>query len=130
MFPLLPFPSPREVVLFALVLSRVAGIFTAIPVFGGRRLPLRIRIITMVTITLVCFPILALTPPEMPSDVFALALLLLRELMVGITLSFITQIIFSAVEFSGQIIGLQMGFSLSSIIDPANGNQSQIMSVM
>ena len=130
MFPLLPFPSPREVVLFALVLSRVAGIFTAIPVFGGRRLPLRIRVITVVTITLVCFPILALTPPEMPSDVFALALLVLRELMIGITLSFITQIIFSAVEFSGHIIGMQMGFTLSSIIDPANGTQTQIMSVM
>src|SRR5690242_13990600 len=110
MFPLLPFPSPREVVLFALVLSRVAGIFTAIPVFGGKRLPIRIRVITVVTITLVCFPILGVTPPEMPSDVFTLGLLVLRELAIGLTLSFITHIIFSAVEFSGQIIGMQMGF--------------------
>jgi len=130
MFPLQLFPTPREVVLFALVLSRVAGIFTAIPVFGGRRLPLRIRVITVTMITLSCFPVLAITPPPVPTDGFTLGLLIVRELMVGITLSFITQIIFSAVEFSGQIIGLQMGFTLSSIIDPANGTQTQIMAVM
>jgi flagellar biosynthetic protein FliR len=50
--------------------------------------------------------------------------------MVGITLGFITRIIFSAVEFSGQIIGMQMGFTISSIIDPSQGTQTQIMSVM
>lgn len=130
MFPLLPFPSPREVILFSLVISRMAGMFSALPVFGGKRLPLHIRIVAVISITLVCFPILALTPPAMPDDVFSLGLLALREVLVGITLSFITQIIFSAVEFSGQIIGIQMGFTISSIIDPANGNQTQIMSVM
>jgi flagellar biosynthetic protein FliR len=130
MFPLLPFPSEREVILFALVLSRVAGIFAALPVFGGKRLPTKIKIVVIVMITLVCFPALALTPPAVPSSTFALILLVLREVMVGLTLAFVTQIIFSAVEFSGQIIGLQMGFSISSIIDPTSGGQVQIMSVM
>lgn len=130
MFPLLPFPSPREVIFFALVLSRVAGIFSAIPVFGGRTIPLRIKVTIILMISLVCFPVLRLTPPSIPTDAFTLVLLVLREAMVGITLGFITRIIFSAVEFSGQIIGMQMGFTISSIIDPSQGTQTQIMSVM
>lgn len=130
MFPLLPFPSPREVVFFMLVLSRVAGIFAALPVFGGKRLPLRIKVVVIVMITLVCFPTLSITAPETPPDAFSLALLALSELMVGLTLAFITQIIFAAVEFSGQIIGMQMGFTISSIIDPSQGIQSQVMSVI
>lgn len=130
MFPLLPFPSPREVILFMLVLSRVAGIFAALPVFGGRRLPIRIRVVTVFMITLVCFPTLTVSIPTLPSDAFSLALLALSELMVGLTLAFITQIIFAAVEFSGQIIGMQMGLTISSIIDPAQGTQTQIMSVI
>ena len=130
MFPLLPFPSPREVIFFALVLSRVAGIFSAIPVFGGRTIPLHVKVIIIMMITLVCFPALSITAPAVPTDVFTLALLVLREVMVGITLGFITRIIFSAVEFSGQIIGMQMGFTISSIIDPSQGTQTQIMSVM
>lgn len=131
MFPLTALPSPREVILFMLVLSRVAGIFSAIPVFGGKRLPVRIRIVTIVAITLVCFPVLAITTPTvMPDDSLALIFLALREVMIGLTMAFITQIIFSAVEFSGQIIGIQMGFSISSIIDPTNGVQTQVMAVM
>ena len=130
MFPLLPFPSPGAVITFALVLSRVAGIFAALPVFGGQRLPVRIKAITVLMITLACFPALAITPLAMPTDVFTLGLLLFREMAVGLMLSFITQVLFAAVEFSGQIIGLQMGFTMSSIIDPSLGNQTQIMSVM
>jgi flagellar biosynthetic protein FliR len=130
MFPLLPFPSPREVILFALVLSRVAGVFSAIPVFGGKGIPLHIKVVIVAMITLVCFPALNVTLTEVPSDAFTLALLAMREIMVGITLGFVTRIIFSAVEFSGQIIGMQMGFTISSIIDPTQGTQTQIMSVM
>ena len=130
MFPLLPFPSPREVIFFMLVLSRVAGIFAALPVFGGRRLPIRIKVVTVFMITLVCFPTLSIAVPETPTDVFSLGLLALSELIVGLTLAFITQIIFAAVEFSGQIIGMQMGFTISSIIDPSQGTQTQIMSVV
>jgi len=130
MFPLLPFPSPREVIFFMLVLSRVAGIFAAMPVFGGRSLPIRIKAVAVFMITLVCFPTLSVPIPQVPSDAFTLGLLALGELMVGLTLAFISQIIFAAVEFSGQIIGMQMGLTISSIIDPSRGVQTQIMSVV
>ena len=130
MFPLSPLPSPREVIFFMLVLSRVAGIFAALPVFGGRRMPLRIKAVTVMMITLVCFPTLSVTPPQVPTDAFSLALLVFSEVMVGLTLAFITQIIFAAVEFSGQIIGMQMGLTISSILDPSQGTQTQIMSVI
>jgi flagellar biosynthetic protein FliR len=130
MFPLLPFPTPREVIFFMLVLSRVAGIFAALPVFGGRRLPTRIKAFAVFMITLVCFPTLSVAVPPMPTDVFSLALLAFSEVMIGLTLAFITQIIFAAVEFSGQIIGMQMGLTISSIIDPSLGTQTQIMSVV
>jgi flagellar biosynthetic protein FliR len=130
MFPLLPFPSAREVIFFMLVLSRVAGIFAALPVFGGRVLPTRIKATIVLMITLICFPSLSVALPQMPSDSLSLALLAFSEVMVGLTLAFITQIIFAAVEFSGQIIGMQMGLTISSILDPSRGAQVQIMSVV
>ncbi len=130
MFPLLPFPSPREVIFFMLVLSRVAGIFAALPVFGGRRMPARIKAVVVLMITLVCFPTLSVALPQIPSDAFGLALLAFGEVMVGLTLAFITQIIFAAIEFSGQIIGMQMGLTISSILDPSQGTQTQLMSVI
>jgi flagellar biosynthetic protein FliR len=113
-----------------LVLSRVAGIFAALPVFGGHAVPLRIKVITIFMITLVCFPTLSVVLPQVPSDAFSFALLVFSEVMIGLTLAFITQIIFAAVEFSGQIIGMQMGLTIASILDPSRGTQTQIMSVV
>lgn len=131
MFPLVnPLPGPSDVFLFALVLCRIGGLFAALPVFGGRRLSNRFKVVAVVAITLVCYPILNLAPPPIPKDAFTLGLLVAQELLVGLTLAFVTQIIFAAVEFSGQIIGLQMGFSIASVIDPNQGTQVQIMSVM
>lgn len=131
MFPFVsPLPSTSDIFLFSLVLCRIAGLFAALPVFGGRRLPTRIKIITVLAITVVCMPILRITPPSVPGDIFGMGLLVMQEMLIGVTLAFVTQIIFAAVEFCGQIIGLQMGFSISSVIDPTMGNQVQIMSVM
>ncbi|GFE59496.1 flagellar biosynthetic protein FliR [Geobacter sp. AOG2] len=130
MVPLYPFPSPGEVIVFALVLSRIAGIFAALPTFGGRAVPTRIKVVIAFMITLVCFPVLKITPPPMPSDAFTLGLLALSEVAVGLTLAFVAQMVFSAVEFSGQIIGMQMGLTISSILDPTRGTQVQLMSVL
>ncbi len=130
MIPLLPFPTIREVICFMLVLSRVAGIFAAIPVFGGHGVSTRIKVFAVFMITLVCFPTLSVALPQVPSDAFSFALLILCEVAVGLSLGFITQILFAAVEFSGQIIGMQMGLTISSIIDPTRGIQIQIMSVV
>ncbi len=131
MFPFVsPMPGQSDVFLFALVLCRIAGLFAALPIFGGRRVPTRIKVITVLAITVVCMPILNISSPPTPGDAFTLGLLVASELMIGLTLAFITQIIFAAIELSGQIVGLQMGFSISSVIDPTMGNQMQIMSVM
>ncbi len=131
MFPFAsPLPSPSDIFLFALVLCRIGALFAALPVFGGKRLPNRIKIVTVVAITLVCLPVLPITPPAVPSDAFGIGIMVVRELLVGLTLSFITQIIFAAVELSGQIIGMQMGLTMSTLIDPAMGGQTQIMAVI
>ncbi len=131
MFPFVsPLPSPSDIFLFALVLCRIGGLFAALPVFGGKRLPNRIKILAVVSITLVCMPVLNLSAPPVPSDAFGLGFIVIKELLVGLTLAFITQIIFAAVEFSGQIIGMQMGFTMSTVIDPSMGSQTQIMSVI
>lgn len=131
MFPFVsPLPGQSDVFLFALVLCRIGGLFAALPLFGGRRLSARFKVVTVVAITLVTYPVLQITPPPLPPNAFSLGLLVGQELLIGLTLAFVTQIIFAAVEFSGQILGMQMGFSIASVIDPSLGTQVQIMSVM
>lgn len=130
MFPLLPFPDVSEFALFTLVLGRLAGIFSAIPLFGGKSVPARIKVATVFAMTLVFFPVVRAKMPQLPADSISLGLVMVREALVGLSLGLLSQVIFSAVEFCGQIIGTQMGFTVSSLFDPALGTQVSNMSVL
>jgi flagellar biosynthetic protein FliR len=128
MFSLPPFLSLNEFTLFTLVLGRVAGIFSSLPLFGGERVPMNIRVVLTLALTLVCFPILKLSPQTLPSDFPSLFLIVVAETLIGFTLGIVAKSVFGAVEFCGQIVGMQMGFSMASLFDPAMGQQ-QLMSL-
>jgi flagellar biosynthetic protein FliR len=126
-FPFLPVASISEFTFFTLVLGRLAGIFSAIPLFGEGRVPMVIRVVTIFMMTLVCFPLLKTNIPQMPADSLSLVILIVRETMIGISLGLLSKALFAAVEFCGQIVGMQMGFSMSTMFDPSMG-QTPLMS--
>lgn len=130
MFPLTtPFPSVNEVAFFTLVLGRMAGIFASIPLFGGRRVPMNIKVVVVFALTVVCFPLIKAKVPQLPADMLSLGMLMIREALVGTCLGLLSLIIFAAVEFCGQICGIQMGLSIVSEIDPSQGNQQSIIAI-
>ena len=130
MFHLFPFLDAAEFSLFSLVLGRMAGLFSAIPLFGGKMVPARVKVATVFAMALLFFPMIRACLPQLPTDSISLGLLMIREALIGLSLELLSQVIFSAVEFCGQIIGQQLGFSAASLFDPAMGTQVSIMSVM
>jgi len=121
MFQLPAFLTIQDFTLFTLVLGRLAGIFSAIPLFGGERVPMNIRVLVIFSLTLVCFPVLKLAAVTLPGDFISLLLLVIAEALIGITLGLVAKAVFGAVEFCGQVIGMQMGFSMSTLFDPTMG---------
>ena len=130
MFPLTtPFPTPTDVASFALVLGRMAGILSSIPLFGGRRAPMNIKALAVFAMTIVCFPLIKTKMPQLPDDMLSLGILVIRETLVGICLGLLSLIVFAAVEFCGQIVGMQIGLSIVSEFDPSQGGQLSITSI-
>ena len=118
MFGALPLKGLDDLIPFALVLARVAGLFAAIPMFGARVVPNRIKAPLIFTMALLLFPIVR--PHNIPAagDVISLGLLVVRETLIGLTLGMVSQFIFSAVEFCGQLVGMQIGLSMAALFDP------------
>lgn len=130
MFPLTtPFPTTNEVAFFALVLGRMAGIFASIPLFGGRRVPMNIKALAIFSMTLVCYPIVRAKAPELPPDFLSLGILVVRETLVGICLGLLSLMVFAAVEFCGQLVGMQIGLAIATEFDPSQGEQQSVISV-
>jgi flagellar biosynthetic protein FliR len=118
---ILPFLTINDIAGFILVLGRIAGLFAAIPLFGGQRTPQTVKVAAILAMTLVLFPIVRSHIPQLPTDAISLAILLIREILVGFSLSLLSQVIFSGVEFCGQLVGMQMGLSMVSLFDPDAG---------
>jgi flagellar biosynthetic protein FliR len=118
---LLPLAGPTDLAAFALVLGRIGGIFGAVPGIGGRRIPLMVRTSFVFAVGLVLFPLVRQSLPAVGTDTISLALLVMKEALVGLTFGLLAQAVFVAVEFGGQLISAQMGYSVAEQFDPEMG---------
>lgn len=106
---------------------RVLALFGTMPVFAQRTVPMRVRVGLSFLIAFCAQATLPAVAP-IPLDSAVTLLVVLQQLVIGISLGFAIRIVFAAVEFAGEIIGLQMGLNFAGFFDPATGGQTTAMS--
>lgn len=106
---------------------RVLALFGALPVFAQRSVPMRVRVALAFLIALAAQATLP-APPPIPLDSAVALLVVLQQLVIGISLGFAVRIVFAAVEFAGELVGLQMGLNFAGFFDPATGGQTTALS--
>jgi flagellar biosynthetic protein FliR len=102
---------------------RVLALFSSMPVLGQRNVPIRVRIALSFFIALGAAGT-APAGPSVPLDSPAAILLVVQQVLIGLSLGFAVRIIFTAIEFAGEIIGLQMGLNFAGFFDPATAQQA------
>ena len=107
-------------------LFRVAAMVTSAPVFGTRSVPVKVKIMLTLAITSVLVPMLPV--PEIDILNPLAFLIIAQQILIGITIGFAVQLVFSAVITGGQIVAMQMGLGFSLMVDPQNGAQSPVLS--
>jgi flagellar biosynthetic protein FliR len=120
----MPFAIPRHELIegtlasWMIAGSRVTGVLVVAPFLGSAAVPPRIKIGLAFLLTLFLAPLVPapLAVPPVP----ALIVLLLGEFAIGCFLGLTLQLIFEAGQIAGQVCGVQMGYSLASIINPDN----------
>jgi flagellar biosynthetic protein FliR len=110
-----------------LLLVRPGVVIATSSVFGGTFAPAIVRVGVVVLITLALAP----TVP-MPETVggAGMALIALRETLIGLALTFSIRIIVAGAEFAGHLTGFQMGFSYASVVDPQSGARNNVVSAL
>jgi flagellar biosynthesis protein FliR len=96
---------------------RTLALFSALPVLGTRSVPGRVRIGLSAFIALAAQATLT-PPPPVALDSPLAFMLVLQQLVIGLSLGFAVRVVFAAVEFAGEIIGLQMGLNFAGFFDP------------
>ena len=114
---------------FLLTLTRVAGIFTFLPLAGLKAGPAAARIVLSVATTLALFPRWPrLAAP--PSGIGQLIGWLLMEAAVGISIGLGVAFLLEILLIAAQSVSLQAGFSYASTVNPATNADSTVLLIM
>jgi flagellar biosynthetic protein FliR len=124
-------PTPDELsVLLAsawLPFVRVSGAMIAAPLFSAAYIPARARILLSVFITAVILPLL---PPAPVINLIGIEAMLIaaNELLIGVCIGFIIQLVFDTIILAGQLIAMGMGLGFAMMVDPQRGAQVPVLS--
>jgi flagellar biosynthetic protein FliR len=114
--------------IFLVVVARVAGFISAIPILIAAQTPVQIRAGLTVAASLVLFPMMSPAITATDFSPLPFVLFIIGELLLGLLIGLVVRLIFTAVEFGATVIGFQMGFAAANVFDPQNERQVALLS--
>jgi flagellar biosynthetic protein FliR len=105
--------------------TRVTGLIVAAPFFGSLAIPVRLKIGLALAFTMLLVPLVHAPASGLPAS--GLVVLLAGEAAIGFLLGFTLQFVFEAASVAGNALGIQMGYSLASVINPQSQADSPVL---
>ncbi|WP_291327234.1 flagellar biosynthetic protein FliR [Desulfovibrio sp. UCD-KL4C] len=113
--------SPNDLMSFYLTFFRVSIVLFMLPFFGSNSIPNMLKAALAIVLTIAIWPAVSFDGSLMPSNPYNIALMILGELVLGLTLGIIINVVFSAIQTGGNFIGVHMGLSMVNVLDPMTG---------
>ena len=102
---------------------RALALFSSLPLLGTRVVPARVRVALAALVALAAQASLPPLPP-VALDSWLAFMLVVQQLLIGISLGFAVRLVFAAIELAGEIVGLQMGLNFAGFFDPMTASQT------
>jgi flagellar biosynthetic protein FliR len=100
--------------------TRIGACLMVAPVFGASYVPRRLRVVLAGALTLPVAPLLP-AAPDVPLLSIAGAMITVQQLVIGIALGFVLQLVFDALALGGQLLANGMGLGFAFNLDPLRG---------
>src|SRR5690606_18704477 len=99
---------------------RLAAFITAAPLLGHSSIPNPVKIGFALLLSIVVSS--TLPPlPDVPVVSWAGVGIIVEQLVIGLSMGLVMQIVFSVVQAAGEFIGLQMGLAFATFFSPDTG---------
>lgn len=116
---LIPF-NVDQVMYFFLIFVRISTIIALLPVFGSSSLPVQLKVGFSLLLAVILFNSV-MSAGLVPKQSFSTGLfiiLIIKEVMVGLAIGFVSSLLFTAVQFAGMLVDNEMGFGFVELADP------------
>lgn len=115
----------ENVEFYILIIVRISTFVFSAPFFNISNVPLRLKIGFSLFLTLIMFQLIGYQPLHYSGNI-GFASLVIKEAVVGLLIGYMTNICSYIINFTGQIIDMEIGFSMVNIFDPVSKIQTTI----
>lgn len=119
--------SFHQVIVYFILLIRVATIVVTVPFLGFESIPLQVKAGLSLVLALLLFPVIDQSHLRIPLEMVPFIVMVMNEVLIGMVIGFVMGIIFVGVQFAGELIGMDMGFGIVNILDPQTGEQVSLL---
>ena len=117
---------PQVAFTFLLVFARLGSIMMLAPGIGEQSVPVRLRLVFALSLTVLMYPLVAGQYGPLPQTLVGVVRLFLFELMIGLFLGMTARMLIATLAFAGTVIAFQTGLAFAMNVDPAQGTQGAI----
>ncbi len=115
---------------FLLVSLRASCLLFFCPPWDSRLIPVQIRLFSILGLSLALTPLVSSSLPPFPATWSAGVFLVLRELIIGLGFGLVFRFLFAGIQMAGNLVAIQMGFGMATLLDPQTQAQNTFLAEM
>jgi flagellar biosynthetic protein FliR len=102
---------------YALIISRLSGLFLSSPFFSAPQIPSQLKAMILMVIGMLLLGPVGIKTELAGLQTFHYVGLVTVEVVIGLFIGLILTLVFSGIEFAGRFFGIQMGFVVVNVVD-------------
>jgi flagellar biosynthetic protein FliR len=115
---------------FLLVSLRAGCLLYFCPPWDSRLIPMQVRVFSILGLSLALTPLVAPYLPPFPATWSAGVFLVVREFLMGLGCGLVFRFLFAGVQMAGNLVAIQMGFGMATLLDPQTQAQNTLLAEM
>jgi len=113
--------------IFFLILVRISGFVYTAPILSLKNIPVRVKAGFSIFLAIILYFVVPAPIPEY-NGVIGYAILAVKEAIAGALMGFFANIAYHILSFAGQLMDMEIGFSMINQLDPISRTSTSITS--
>lgn len=105
-----------------LILVRITAFIVVCPGFSFKGLPNTLKVALSVSLSLMIYNLIP--DVEITQSFLLFFIWTVKETLFGLSMGYVTNLVFTTMEIAGQLVDFQVGFSMASVFDASMGMQA------
>ena len=99
--------TPETLMIVLLLSVRIGAIVLSLPLLDSRNIPAQLKVLFILMLGVALYPLVQTQQVVIPQRLGHLGLVVVSEMLIGLTIGFVAQVLFAGIQLGGEIISQQ-----------------------